>query len=81
MIRPGTGSTSGWGRNTVWSTPTGTTVIRSSSTPICAAMSTFDDSETVTTRGRAPGHLDLHPEEAEPAPLGELLPRVGGGVG
>ena len=29
MIRPGTGSTSSRGRNTVWSTPTGTTVIRS----------------------------------------------------
>ncbi len=53
MIRPGTGSTSAWGRYTVWSTPTGTTVIRSSSTPIWAAMSTFEDSDTVTTRGRA----------------------------
>ena len=34
MIRPGTGSTSAWGRKTVWSTPTGTTVIRWLSTPI-----------------------------------------------
>ena len=53
MIRPGTGSTSAWGRKTVWSTPTGTTVIRWMSTPIWSAMSTFDDSDTVTTRGRA----------------------------
>ncbi len=53
MIRPGTGSTSAFGRKTVWSTPTGTTVILVGSTPICAAMSAFDDSDTVTTRGRA----------------------------
>ena len=39
MMRPGTGVTSSNGRNTVWSTPTGTTVIRSGRTSICAAMS------------------------------------------
>ena len=47
-----TGSTSSRGRNTVWSTPTGTTVIRSVSTPIWALMSVFDDWETVMIRGR-----------------------------
>ena len=52
MIRPGTGVRSGRGRNTEWSTPTGTTVIRSVATPSCAAMSVFDDSDTVTTRGK-----------------------------
>ena len=28
--------------------------------------------------GQGPGHLDLHAQEAEPAALGEVLPRVGG---
>ena len=28
--------------------------------------------------GQRPGHLDLHAQEAEPAALAELLPRVGG---
>ena len=51
MSRPGTGSTSGDGRNTVWSTPTGTTVMRSGSTPIWATMSVRDDSDTVTMAG------------------------------
>ena len=53
MIRPGTGVTSSRGRKTVWSTPTGTTVIRSGATPICAAMSVREFCETVTTAGRA----------------------------
>ena len=51
MIRPGMRGRSGRGRNTVWSTPTGTTVMRERSTPICAAMSDLEDSDTVTTRG------------------------------
>ena len=37
--------------NTVWSTPTGTTVMRSGSTPIWATMSVLDDSDTVTMAG------------------------------
>ena len=53
MIRPGSGVTSSMGRNTVWSTPTGTTVMRSGRTCICAAMSLREDCETVTTAGRA----------------------------
>ena len=51
MIRPGTRGRSGRGRNTVWSTPTGTTVMRAGSTPIWAAMSLLEDSDTVTIRG------------------------------
>ncbi len=39
MMRPGTGETSSKGRKTVWSTPTGTTVMRSGGTSIWAAMS------------------------------------------
>jgi len=50
MIRPGMGSTSSNGRNTVWSTPTGTMVMRSVSTPIWAVMSVLDDWETVMMR-------------------------------
>ena len=53
MIRPGSGVTSCMGRNTVWSTPTGTTVMRSGRTCICAAMSLREDCETVRTAGRA----------------------------
>ena len=53
MIRPGTGVTPSSGRKTVWSTPTGTTVIRSGATPICAAMSVREFCDTVTTAGRA----------------------------
>ncbi len=53
MIRPGTGITSSMGRKTVWSTPTGTTVIRSGATSICAAMSWREFCETVTTAGSA----------------------------
>ena len=52
ISRPGRGSTSGRGRNTVWSTPTGTTVMRSGRTPIWAEMSVREDSETVTIAGR-----------------------------
>ena len=52
MIRPGTrGRFRARGRNTVWSTPTGTTVIRSGPPPSGAAMSTLEDSDTVTMRG------------------------------
>ena len=51
MIRPGTRAMRGRGRKWVWSTPTGTTVIRSSRTPSCSAMSRLDDSETVMIRG------------------------------
>ena len=51
MRRPGTGFSSGRGLNTVWSTPTGTTVIRSGATPIWLTMSVREDSETVTTAG------------------------------
>ena len=53
MMRPGTGTTSARGRKMVWSTPTGTTVIRSVSTCIWAVMSVLDDSDTVITRGSA----------------------------
>ena len=77
MIRPGTGSTSAVGRKTVWSTPTGTTVIRSGrrppSAPRCPPSTTRD---TVTTRGRARATRTCMREEPEPAPLGEALPRV-----
>ena len=51
MRRPGMRGRSGRGRKTVWSTPTGTTVMRAGSTPIWAAMSVLDDSDTVTMRG------------------------------
>ncbi len=53
MIRPGTGVTSSKGRNTVWSTPTGTTVIRSGATSIWATMSWREFCDTVTTAGSA----------------------------
>ena len=52
MRRPGTGVAPARGRKTLWSTPTGTTVIRSSCTPIWAAMSAREDSDTVTMAGR-----------------------------
>ena len=51
MMRPGTGVTSSKGRNTVWSTPTGTTVMRSGATPIWAAMSCREFCDTVTPPG------------------------------
>ena len=76
MIRPGSGVTSSMGRNTVWSTPTGTTVMRSGRTCICAAMSLREDCDTVTTAGQGAGHPDLHAQEPEPAVGGEALPRV-----
>ncbi len=53
MMRPTWGVTSSRGRNTVWSTPTGTTVIRSGRTPSWAAMSLREFSDTVTTAGSA----------------------------
>ena len=77
MMRPGTGVTSSRGRNTVWSTPTGTTVIRSG---VDAHLG--GDVVARVLRHREHGrerarHADLHAEEAEPAPRGEALPRVG----
>ena len=71
MIRPGRRGRSGRGRKTLWSTPTGTTVMRAGSTPIWAAMSFLEDSETVTTRGSSPRHAHLHAEKPEPAALGQ----------
>ena len=50
MSRPGTLATSGRGRKTVVSTPTGTTAMLSNGTPICSVMSRFDDSDTVMIR-------------------------------
>ena len=78
--RPGTGTTSSMGRNTVWSTPTGTTVMRSGSTPIWAAMSVRDDCDTVRMAGSRRATRTCMPQEAEPPPGGEALPGVGGVV-
>ena len=51
MMRPRTRATSGTGRKRRVSTPTGTTLRRSGSTPICATTSAADDDDTVMTRG------------------------------
>ncbi len=51
ISRPGTRAMWGSGRKSPVSTPTGTTDIRSRSTPIWAAMSPAEDSETVSTLG------------------------------
>ena len=50
-MRPGTRRTSGTGRNSSGSTPTGTTWMRPGSTRWSAAMSPADDSDTVMIRG------------------------------
>ena len=78
MIRPGTGSTSSRGRNTVWSTPD-----RHDGHPLGVHAHLGGDVGLGRLRhgddpGERPGHLDLHAQEAEPSPLAELLPRVGG---
>ena len=52
ISRPGTSATSGNGRNTVGSTPTGTTAIAARGTPTWSWMSRLADSETVMTRLR-----------------------------
>ena len=51
MSRPGRLATSASGRNTVWSTPTGTTVSRSRGTCIWRLMSMREFAETVSTAG------------------------------
>ena len=76
MIRPGTGVTSSNGRNTVWSTPTGTTVIRSGRDAhlrgdVLARV--LRDREHGGQRAR---HADLHAQEPEPATRREALPGV-----
>ena len=78
MIRPGAGVTSSRGRNTVWSTPTGTTVMRSGRTSICAAMSRRDDSRDRQHRRQGARHPHLHAQKAEPTPGREALPGIRG---
>ena len=50
MSRPGTRSTSGSGRKMSWSTPTGTTCMRSLGTPWSRWMSSSELPDTVSTR-------------------------------
>ena len=76
MSRPGIGWTPSIGRKTVWSTPTGTTVIRSDATPICAAMSVRDDCRDGEDGRQLPGDADLHAQEPEPPAGGDALPWV-----
>ena len=78
MRRPFFLTTSSYGRKTVWSTPTGTTVSRSSGTCICALMSILELCETVRTAGSCFDRAHLHAQEAEPAPRRVALP---GGLG
>ena len=76
MMRPGTGVTSLMGRNTVWSTPTGTTVIRSGATLICAAMSRREFCDTVTTAGSARATRTCMRRNPNQRRVGEVLPGV-----
>ena len=64
-MRPGTRGVGG-GRNTE-STPSGTTWIRSGSTPKSGAMSRAELADTVRIRDEPAGDLALHAQEAVPA--------------
>ncbi len=76
--RPGTGVTSGSGRNRSRSTPTGTMAMRSGSTLWSRAMSLNEFSDTVTTRVMPLGHLGLHVGERVPAAQRQaLVPALG----
>ena len=77
MMRPGTGVTSSKGRKTVWSTPTGTTVMRSGAhihlrRDVLARVLRHRDHG-----GQGARHPHLHAEETEPAARREALPGVG----
>ncbi len=77
ISRPGIGVTSGSGRNRSGSTPTGTSRIDSSGTPMSLWMSWIEFSLTTTTRGISAATLDCILTKEYQRPTVSRLYRLG----